>query len=171
MSDTLADQIEYTCWANGLVVDAVEKLTAEQFVRPMGSSFASVRDTLVHAMWAEWVWLERWEGRSSREVFDPQAFPTLASIRERWTEIETRRQGLIAGMRAGAEARRVSYVNRLGERWEYPLGQMMQHVVIHSAYHRGQVVTLLRQLGASAPTTDYLVYWDTRAAREPDARP
>ena len=104
-------------------------------------------------------------------MFDPQAFPTPRAVRERWAEIERRRSGLLSGMRAGEEERRVSYVNRLGERWEYTLGQMMQHVVIHSAYHRGQVVTLLRQLGATAPTTDYLVYWDTRAATGPGERP
>lgn len=171
MSNLLADQLAYTAWANRLVLDAVEKLEAEQFLRPMGSSFASVRDTLVHVMWAEWVWLERWEGRSPADVFDPKAFPTVASVRERWTEIESRRDLLVAAMRGGEEERRVSYVNRRGERWEYSLGQMMQHVVIHAAYHRGQVVTLLRQLGAKAPTTDYLVYRDTRAAAGPDGRP
>ncbi len=66
-------------------------------------------------------------------------------------------------MPGGAEQQRLGYVNTRGERWEYTLAQMMQHVVIHSAYHRGQVVTLLRQLGAAAPTTDYLVFVDMRA--------
>ena len=164
MLQPLAEQIAYTRWANQLILDAAEKLSAEQFVRPMGSSFASVRDTLVHAMWAEWIWLERWEGRSPREVFAPEDFPTPAGIRERWADIEARRERLVGGLASGDDERRISYVNRRGERWEYTLGQMMQHVVVHSAYHRGQVVTLLRQLGAAAPATDYLVFWDTRTA-------
>jgi uncharacterized damage-inducible protein DinB len=159
---SLADQLAYTVWANQQILDAVEKLDAEKFLRPMGSSFSSVRDTLVHAMWAEWIWLERWEGRSPREVFEPKEFPTLASIRERWKEIEARRAALVGRLGDGEDERRISYVNRRDERWEYTLGRMMQHVVIHSAYHRGQVVTLLRQLGASAPATDYLVFIDTR---------
>jgi uncharacterized damage-inducible protein DinB len=162
--NALPEQFAYTIWANQLVLDAVEKLGAEQFLRPMDSSFSSLRDTLVHLMWAEWIWLERWEGRSPPEVFDPANFPTVASVRERWKEIEARRERLVGRMQSGEEERRLSYVNTRGERWEYTLGQMMQHVVIHSAYHRGQVVTMLRQLGAAAPTTDYLVFVDTKAS-------
>ena len=159
----LADQLAYTSWANHQVLDAVTTLPAEQFTRGMGSSFASVRDTLVHVMWAEWIWLERWEGRSPREVFDAAVFPTPATIRQRWEEIEAQRDRFLGRMPGGAEQQRLGYVNTRGERWEYTLAQMMQHVVIHSAYHRGQVVTLLRQLGAAAPTTDYLVFVDMRA--------
>jgi len=159
----LADQLDYDRWANRLVLDAVARLEPDQFTRAMGSSFSSVRDTLVHAMWAEWLWLERWEGHSPQDSFDPGDFPTLASVRARWEEIEARRDHFLGRLQSGMEQRRQSYVNARGERWEYALGQMMQHLVIHSAYHRGQVVTLLRQLGAATPTTDYLVFLDTRA--------
>ena len=157
-----AELLDYDRWANHLVLEAVATLTEEQFTRPLGSSFASVRDTLVHALWAEWLWLERWQGRSPREVFDPAAYPTIDEIRRRWEEVEAHRSELLSRLEQGAERRRMSYVNARGERWEYALGEMMQHVVIHSAYHRGQVVTLLRQLGAKAPTTDYLVYIDSK---------
>lgn len=47
-----------------------------------------------------------------------------------------------------------------GEAWQYPLWQMMQHVVNHSSYHRGQVATLLRQLGAEPAPTDFLLFFD-----------
>lgn len=56
--------------------------------------------------------------------------------------------------------RRIAYVNTKGERWEYPLGRLMQHVVNHSTYHRGQVTTLLRQLGVKPLATDLLVFHD-----------
>ena len=52
------------------------------------------------------------------------------------------------------------YVNLRGETWEYALWQQMLHVVNHASYHRGQVVTMLRQLGAPPPTTDFLVFYD-----------
>ena len=55
---------DYNAWANHRAMDAASKLTAEQFVQPMGSSFASVRDTLAHIYGAEWIWLERFQGRS-----------------------------------------------------------------------------------------------------------
>ena len=55
---------------------------------------------------------------------------------------------------------RIPYENLRGQRFEYALGHMMQHVVNHSSYHRGQVVTLLRQLGRTPPNTDFLEYFD-----------
>ena len=50
-----------------------------------------------------------------------------------------------------------------GQRWEYALGHMMQHTANHSSYHRGQVVTLLRQLGKTPEATDFLVFLDENA--------
>ncbi|HYV42997.1 MAG TPA: DinB family protein [Thermoanaerobaculia bacterium] len=53
-----------------------------------------------------------------------------------------------------------SYVNVKGETWPYPLHEMLVHVVNHSTYHRGQVATMLRQLGKTPLSTDYLVLLD-----------
>ena len=50
-----------------------------------------------------------------------------------------------------------------GQRWEYALGHMMQHTANHSSYHRGQVVTLFRQLGKTPEATDFLVFLDETA--------
>jgi uncharacterized damage-inducible protein DinB len=58
----------------------------------------------------------------------------------------------------------IRYVNRRGETWEYELWKQMLHVVNHSSYHRGQVITMLRQLGAPPPTTDFLVFYDEMGA-------
>jgi uncharacterized damage-inducible protein DinB len=55
----------------------------------------------------------------------------------------------------------VAYVNFQGQTWRYPLRDMVQHLVVHSAYHRGQAASLLRQLDAAPPRTDYLVYIDS----------
>ena len=54
----------------------------------------------------------------------------------------------------------VEYKNTKGETWRYPLWQQLHHVVNHSTYHRGQVTTMLRQLGAEPLGTDFLVYYD-----------
>ena len=60
----------------------------------------------------------------------------------------------------------LSYINqngqRNGQRNSYPLSHQLVHLVNHSSYHRGQVITLLRQLGAKTPSTDFLAYFDER---------
>ncbi len=56
----------------------------------------------------------------------------------------------------------LAYINLKGQRYSYPLWQQLVHVVNHSSYHRGQVTTLLRQLGDEAVSTDFLVYFDEK---------
>jgi len=160
---SLLQEVEYDRWANHRILDAAAQLDAEQFTRDMGSSFASIRDTLVHMIWAEWLWLERWQGHSPKEHLNPLDFPAQVSVREYWMEIEAGQDQFLGTLREGSEQRRVRYTNFEGVEWEYSLGQMVHHLVIHSAYHRGQVTTMLRQLGVASPQTDYLVYVDERA--------
>jgi len=50
----------------------------------MGNSFSSVRDTLAHILGAEWMYLERWQGRSPKASRDPATFPTVQSLESRW---------------------------------------------------------------------------------------
>jgi len=165
--DTLRELYDYNYWARDRQLEACAALTEEQFVRPMGNSFPSVRDVLAHLIFAEWVWLERWLGRSptraDREQVAPDRFPTLDSIRERWRIVEGNMRSYLAALDAGALDGRLTYTNWQGQVCTYPLGQTMFHLANHQTYHRGQVTTLLRQLGAEAPAIDYLVMQDARS--------
>lgn len=154
---------EYNRWANARVLDAVSKLTPEHFARDLQSSHRSVRDTLAHILAAEWIWLERWNGVSPNALLTPTDFPTVESLATRWAEIEGGYTEFINGITDALLDEVISYTNTKGEEWAYPLGRMMQHVMNHSSYHRGQVVTMLRQLGASVNPVDLLVFMDVKA--------
>src|SRR5207249_358578 len=139
---------EFNRWANGLVLAAVSALGPEEWTRDLGNSFPSVRDTLVHILWAEWIWLMRWKGRSPKSVFDPAEFATVSVLRAKWSEVEREQAEFVAGLRDESLGSVIEYVNTRGETFAYPLWQMLQHVVNHSTYHRGQITMMLRQLGA-----------------------
>jgi uncharacterized damage-inducible protein DinB len=151
--------VAYARWANALLLAGAARLSPEAFTRDLRSSFPSVRDTLVHTLWSEWVWLERVRGSSPREVFDPAGFPTVAALRTRWSLVEDGYAALLDPPDVDL-ARPVTYTNRKGEQWTYPVGQILRHVMNHGTHHRGQLVTMLRQLGEVPPTTDYLVFVD-----------
>ena len=151
---------DYNAWANARVLDAAAALTPEQFTRDMASSFPSVRDTLAHIMAAEHVWLARWRGESPKRLLDAAEFPTLDDVRARWAGVERELSEFVRGVTDDSLGRVIAYTNTRGEEWRYALGAMMQHVVTHSAYHRGQVTTMLRQLGARGVLTDFLAYHD-----------
>ena len=164
--DTLRELFDYNYWARDRQLEACAALSEEQFLRPMGNSFSSVRDVLAHLIFAEWVWLERWLGRSptqaDKQQVAPDGFPTLASIRERWSIGEGNMRSYLAGLDEQTLSRPLTYTNWRGQVCTYPLGQTIFHVANHQTYHRGQVTTLLRQLGAEAPAIDYLVMRDER---------
>jgi uncharacterized damage-inducible protein DinB len=155
---------EYNAWASHRLLDACAALTEEQFTRSNGSSFPSVRDTLVHIMGAEWVWLERWQGRLDVTLPSASDSPGLADIRRRWAQLERDLLAFVAKLTAEDLAGTRNLRTLKGEPYALPLWQLMQHVVNHGSYHRGQVTTMLRQLGASAVATDLVAFYRERAA-------
>lgn len=156
---------DYNSWANHRVLDACTALSDEQFTRDLHSSFPSVRDTLVHLFLVEWIWLERWHGRSPSAWTPAAEFPNLAAVRSRWEEIERDLTDYIASLNDEALSRVIRHKTTKGEPQSAPHWQMLQHLVNHQSYHRGQVTTMLRQLGAKASSTDLIFFYRERAAK------
>jgi uncharacterized damage-inducible protein DinB len=161
----LTELYRYNRWANHKTLQAASSLDPENFTRPLGNSFSSVRDTLVHILGAEWIWLERWNGRFPRALLPAAEFTDVAAIAERWRQVEDGQFTFLNALPASDLNKNLSYVNQKGETWSYPLVQQLVHVTNHSTYHRGQVTTLLRQLGAQPCATDFLNYYDEQSER------
>ena len=142
---------DYHYWARDRLFEAVAPLTPEQFTRDLGSSFGSIRDTLAHTYSAEWAWHSRWNGESPAALLPPAMFPDLAAIRAEWGAHEVRMRAFLAGLGEEGINRVFEYTLLSGQAGATVFWQMAQHVVNHASYHRGQVVTLLRQLGAAPP--------------------
>jgi uncharacterized damage-inducible protein DinB len=153
---------DYSAWANARILDTAAALTPAQLLAPGGASFDSVRDTLVHTMGAQWMYLERWHGRAPRAMPDATAFADLAAIRARWDEIERATQAFVAALDDTRLAAPLSYVNTQGETWTYPLWQQMIHQVNHATQHRSEAAVLLTQLGHSPGWLDLLYFVDLR---------
>jgi uncharacterized damage-inducible protein DinB len=154
---------DYNAWANRRALDAARELTNEQFVKPMGSSFGSVRDTLAHICGAEWIWMERFHGRSPASLPDTGTFEDVASLREKWAEQEARLLAFVGKLTQEDLDRVMEYKTLKFGVYRNPLWQSMQHVVNHGTYHRGQVTTLLRQHGATPILTDLMHFYRERA--------
>jgi uncharacterized damage-inducible protein DinB len=156
--DEVTRLFAYNRWANARAFEGAASLTAEELSRSIGGSFTSVLGTLTHLVGAEWVWLERWHGRSPRAL--PSDFTSVKDLRERLTAVEEGQKAVLAGLTPERLASKITYVNFAGQTFAYALGEAMVHLVNHGTYHRGQVATLLRQLGKKPLSTDYLLYLD-----------
>ena len=156
----VAELFRYNRWANGRIREATGVLQPDEFTRDLGNSFPSVRDTLVHMVGAEWIWLQRWNGVSPPALPVPAELPSAEAIATRWAEVERGQGDFIVSLTGAALERRISYTNTKGKPFAYPLRSMLLHVVNHSSYHRGQVTTMLRQLGKRPLSTDLLLFYD-----------
>lgn len=156
---------DFNTWANRRTLDTCSGLAPEQFTRDLGSSFPSVRDTLAHIYGAEWIWLERWQGRVPAGLPKPADFPDFESVRRRLTEKDRDLVDYVASLSPDDLQRVVQFKTTAGVSFSQPLWQCLQHVANHSTYHRGQVVTMLRQLGAKPTSTDLAGFYRERAAQ------
>ena len=157
--------VDYHYWARDRVLDAVERLTPEQLHADLGGSFPSVRDTLAHMYGAEAVWYARWQGESPPSLPDPAPYADVASLRRAWVDLERKLRPWVERLGDAGVARPVEYRGFNGQLQAQPFSHMLQHLVNHGSYHRGQITTLTRQLKvAPPPSTDLIAFYRERAA-------
>ena len=161
--EDLGRLLEYTKWANHKVIHVAATLPVDDFKKDLGASHGGVRGTLCHMLFAEWLWLERWKGISPRQHIDEGEFADIVALSDRWKVVERHRDSWFRSLTESAVRQKIRYQTMEGKPFESLLWPLVQHVVNHSTYHRGQVVSMLRQLGAKVVSTD-LVFWDRERA-------
>jgi uncharacterized damage-inducible protein DinB len=153
---TLNELFNYNYWARDRQLKVCATLTEDQFKRPLGSSFSSVRDTLVHMVAVERLWLKRWRGKTPRSLLRPEEFPALSAVQKYWHEVEREMREYLSDLNEEVIEQPVTCVSTRGQTWTYALWRMMLHLLNHQSYHRGQVTTLVRQLGVQPAKVDFL---------------
>jgi uncharacterized damage-inducible protein DinB len=163
VTDVVRSLYRYSAWANARILDTAAGLDRDRFVAAAGPGGESIRDTLVHTLGAQWLYLERWQGRSPRSMPAPADFPDVPGVRARWEEIERATSVFVAGLTDARLAAVVEYENFQGRRWAYPLWQQMLHQVNHATQHRSEAALLLTGAGRSPGLLDYLYWIDIEA--------
>jgi len=156
---------EYDRWPNNRVLQAASALSAEQFTRDLGGSFRSVRDTLVHIIGGECIWLAYWRETSCSSVFltdlrkrrdalfNLDAYPNVATVQLRWAEIEKEQIEFVNCVTNESLEKMLPFRTT-----QIRLAHLMQHLANHSTYHRGQISLLMRQLDAEPLATDFHIF-------------
>jgi len=154
---------DYNAWANNRALDAAAQLTDEQFAKPLGSSFSSVRDTLCHICAGEWIWMQRFHGNQVSAFPDDSHIQTVTALRQYWKPQAQRLLDFVNGLTQADLDRVFEYKTLKFGMYKNPLWQSLQHLANHGTYHRGQIATLLRQHGASPILTDLMHFYRERA--------
>ncbi|TMQ58685.1 MAG: hypothetical protein E6K76_07215 [Candidatus Eisenbacteria bacterium] len=137
-------QFAYDAWANQ------ETLAALRSGTPPPRSLKY----LAHLISAEWLWLGRLkQWRQESEVWPAW---TVGECEAQAGKLPPLWQEYLGRMRPGALAQIASYTNSKGETWTNSIGDVLSHVLLHSAYHRGQIATDMRAAGLTPAYTDFI---------------
>jgi uncharacterized damage-inducible protein DinB len=154
---------EFNDWANKRSLQAASALTIEQFTKPLGNSFSSIRDTFVHMYGAENIWLQRFKGSSPSAFPDGSQLTDIASLEAKWTPAAADLLHFVSALTQQDLDRVIEYKTMNFGVYSNPMWQSLQHVVNHGTYHRGQITTMLRQLGAKPLLTDLMHFYRERS--------
>src|SRR2546425_432399 len=147
----------YNAWAQRPLFKPLPQLPAEPYLRDLKSSHGGIHGTLCHIVWAEQLWLSRWVGSPKPAVAQGKDLASLAAARARWEEVEAQRSTFLDGLTDATLAATITIQPTMGGAYVHTYLQTLQHVVDHSSYHRGQIITLLRQLGVQPPSTGLIL--------------
>jgi len=145
LADYMRREFAYDAWANQEVLAAL---------RREGGQDARSLQLMSHVFAAERLWLDRLKQQ-------PQSVPVwpsfnLEQCEQQATELVSLWHEYLDLITAGDVSQTISYTNSKGEAWTSAIVDVLTHVVMHSAYHRGQVASHMRDNGKTPPYTDYI---------------
>jgi len=157
---------DYNRWCNARILGTAAALTDEQFRAPGPFPHGGLRATLVHELFAEWVWRMRWQGTppDHRHRLKPEEFPTLAALQTRWTEEECLLLEFVSGLTDQQLRSELEYTSTEGERHKRVLWETMAHFVNHGTQHRTEAAAILTGLGHSPGDIDLIVFMNQRSS-------
>lgn len=157
MKELLLKYVNYNHWANSRIAEVLRNIPEELLDQQLKSSFPSIRKTVHHIWDAEITWLARLKG-------EPVSWPPTAGF------INPAITGFVQAsenFRLFAESKNdayfgsaCTYSNTKGDQFTNPVGYIIMHCMNHSTFHRGQIITMLHEVGRNTglPATDLIAY-------------
>ena len=158
MKELLQQYAAYNIWATGLLIDRINKMPDGTTDREIVSSFSSIYKTVQHMWLAEEVWWKRLK-LTENIVLESAAFTgTFTEMTNALTKQSQQFKDRIDNATENQLTHVFAFI-RNKEQIKMPVYQMLHHVFNHATYHRGQLVTMLNQLGADKiPSTDFSTF-------------
>lgn len=149
----------YNSWANDRILRAAEHVSTEQFTAPSTFPHGGLRSTLVHTLFAEWLWRRRCEGVSPPDWLKAEDFPTFASLRDRWQAEEKNLNTFLGSLTDTRLNEPLEYKTTKGVAMREPLmWPILAHVVNHGTQHRSEAAAILTDFGHSPGDIDLIFF-------------
>ena len=151
---------DYNIWANDIVLAWLSNINDEQWNKYVESSFNSIAETVLHIVSAESIWLERLNKLESPVWLQSTFKGTKDETTALWKKSSAGLKKFVNGFNDSAMMDKLVFRRLNGDSYEMPHYQVFAHIFNHSTYHRGQLVTMLRQVDyTNVSSTDMLVFF------------
>ena len=159
MKEILLRYAEYNMWAHQAMLDVLLTLPPKQLEKEVKSSFNSVYKTYLHIYHAEIIWWQRIQQHDPVTIHPRDLKPTVRELTDGILSQNILWKDWIVKQSEANLQSFFAYKNMKGERFTQPFWEILHNLFNHATFHRGQVVTQLRQLGVSnIPATDF-AHW------------
>jgi uncharacterized damage-inducible protein DinB len=160
MKELLLLYAKYNVWANKGIIDLMLKLSPDKLEQEVISSFPSIQDTVKHIWGAESIWLQRLM-LAEQPAWAPDTFTgSFSDLCGEWSKASSETAAFVEKQYDDRGFTHVlQYYNLQHQSVKMPVYVALNHAFNHSTYHRGQLVTMLRQVGVTKiPLTDFFVF-------------
>ncbi len=160
MQELFRKLADYNHWANRQLVECMLALPEEDWTKELPSSFRGLMPTLVHIWDAESIWWQRVRMHDQLLVPSREFHPDFRGACNGWLEQSRLWVAYCAhSLNKASLVSNLQYRNTQGNAFSQPLWQVLTHIFNHATYHRGQLVTIMRQLGVEKiPQTDFIYF-------------
>jgi uncharacterized damage-inducible protein DinB len=149
----------YNAWATNRMFDALTRIPEADYRHDLKSSHRSLHGTATHLVAAEKIWLSRLVKKPETALTTEQDAPSLQLLKKTWEAIAARTARFVSKLDDNSLEGSLEYVTTEGKKFTNSLVQILQHVINHSSYHRGQVAAMIRQVGAEPINTDLITFF------------
>lgn len=157
--------LAYNAWANNRVFEAVETVSADDFLRDLKTGHRDIHGTLTHMVAAEKIWLSRMMGTPEKDMVAPADVPALADVKALWEKTGYAMAKFLGGLSDKKLQDMFTMTVASGRTYTHRIWHGFQHVVDHSSYHRGQIAVLMRQLGYTPAAMGMMAFHRETAKR------
>jgi uncharacterized damage-inducible protein DinB len=153
----------YHVWANGVIIDRLRELPQDIYHKDIQSGFSSVSKVLSHIYLTDYTWFDIISGKSMNEAMattnqlrEQMEMKSIEEMKEIFLDLSERYKALLDSQK---DIEKLIVVdNPYAGLLETSISETVLHVVTHGSYHRGNIATMLRQVGHTSVMQDFGLY-------------
>lgn len=153
----------YHVWANGVIIDRLKELPKEIYHKEIQSGFSSVSKVLSHIYLTDYAWFDIISGKSMNEAMafmnqlrEQVETKSIEEMEKIFLDLSERNKALLNSQE---DIEKLIVVdNPYAGLLETSISESVLHVVTHGSYHRGNIATMLRQMGHTSVMQDFGLY-------------